>query len=302
MLDIDIVRKCYPDRGGQAHVALQGLSMRIAAGEFVCVVGPSGCGKSTLLNLVGGLDRDAEGHVHIDGRAPGEGVGVMFQEPRLMPWLTVLENVLLVAGDGAAAYARARALLDAMALGDVLDAYPGRLSGGMQRRVALARAFVIEPRLLLMDEPFVSLDAPTADRLRAMLVTLWQRRRSTVLFVTHDLREALALADRVCFLSAAPGRVVLDVPVALPRPRAPADAVVAELHASLLARHPELLAGLAQPIAGAERQDGTGAECEAGSLCRLTPASRGDAGGDHDGLERQGGASRRRRDDGVSVR
>ena len=169
-----------------------------------------------------------------------------------MPWLTVLDNVLLVSASTPAQRERAVALLQAMELGEVLHAYPGRLSGGMQRRVALARAFVNEPPLLLMDEPFVSLDAPTADRLRAMLVELWQRCRSTVLFVTHDLREALALADRVCFLSAAPGRVVLELPVALPRPRAPNDPAVLALQAQLLAQHPDLLAGL---IAGTQATD-----------------------------------------------
>jgi len=247
MLDIDITRKRYPDRGGRAHVALAGLRLHARPGEFVCVVGPSGCGKSTLLNVVGGLDRDVEGRVRLDGVAPGEGVGFMFQEPRLMPWLTVLDNVLLVAGRSDAAHVCARELLAAMELGDVMDAYPGRLSGGMQRRVALARAFVIEPQLLLMDEPFVSLDVPTANRLRAMLVGLWQRCRSTVLFVTHDLREALALGDRVCFLSGAPGRVVLELDVSLARPRMPDDAAVLALQAQLLAEHPELLAGLAGP-------------------------------------------------------
>jgi NitT/TauT family transport system ATP-binding protein len=245
MLEIDIDRKRYADRGGRPHVALSGLNLRVPAGEFVCVVGPSGCGKSTLLNVVGGLDRDLEGRVSVAGSVPGEGIGFMFQEPRLMPWLTVLDNVLLVAGRCVAAQVRARELLTAMELGDVLDAFPGRLSGGMQRRVALARAFVVEPKLLLMDEPFVSLDAPTANRLRAMLVELWQRCRTTVLFVTHDLREALALAQRVIFLSAAPGRVVLDLPVSLPRPRAADDAAVLALQTDLLARHPELLAGLA---------------------------------------------------------
>ena len=244
MLEIDIRRTRYPDRGGQAHIALSGLRLDVRDGEFVCVVGPSGCGKSTLLNIVGGLDRDVEGRVTLDGRMPDEGIGFMFQQPRLMPWLTVLDNVLLVAGKDADAPARARELLQAMELGDVLDAYPGRLSGGMQRRVALARAFVIEPTLLLMDEPFVSLDAPTADRLRAMLTGLWQRCRSTVLFVTHDLREALALADRVCFLSPAPGTVVLDLPIELPRPRSPNDETVLALHAELLAKYPALLAGL----------------------------------------------------------
>jgi NitT/TauT family transport system ATP-binding protein len=250
MLDITITRKCYPDRGGQPHVALAGLRLHAAPGEFVCVVGPSGCGKSTLLNLVGGLDHD------LDGRIGGAGlqgnIGFMFQEPRLMPWLTVLDNVLLVGDGSAAARRRARELLVAMELGEVLDAFPGRLSGGMRRRVALARAFAIEPCLLLMDEPFVSLDAPTANRLRTMLIELWRRCGSTVLFVTHDLREALALADRVCFLSAAPGRVVLELPVSLARPRPPHAAALQALHSRLLAEHPDLLAGLAQPHAGVD--------------------------------------------------
>ncbi|MDO9598439.1 MAG: ABC transporter ATP-binding protein [Azoarcus sp.] len=244
MLDIDISRKCYPDRGGRKHVALADLRLQVQTGEFVCVVGPSGCGKSTLLNVVGGLDSDVTGRVILDGQPPQGGIGFMFQEPRLMPWLTVLENVLLVAGDDPTAPARARDLLQAMELGDVFDAYPGRLSGGMQRRVALARAFVIEPRLLLMDEPFVSLDAPTADRLRAMLVNLWRRCNSTVLFVTHDLREALALGDRVCFMSGAPGRVVLEWSTGLTGPRSPNDAAVLALQRELLERYPELLAGL----------------------------------------------------------
>lgn len=252
MLKIDIRRKRYPDRGGHAHVALSSLRLDIRDGEFVCVVGPSGCGKSTLLNVVGGLDRDFEGRVTMDGRTPDEGIGFMFQQPRLMPWLTVLDNVLLVAGKDADAPVRARELLQAMELGDVLDAYPGRLSGGMQRRVGLARAFVIDPTLLLMDEPFVSLDVPTADRLRAMLAGLWQRCRSTVLFVTHDLREALALADRVCFLSPAPGTVVLDLPIELPRPRSPNDETVLALHAELLAQYPSLLAGLTAAVATRE--------------------------------------------------
>ncbi|MBN8441617.1 MAG: ABC transporter ATP-binding protein [Thauera sp.] len=250
MLDIDIIRKTYPDRGGRSHVALADLRVSARAGEFLCLVGPSGCGKSTLLNLVGGLDRDMEGQIRFDDQAGGAGPGFMFQEPRLMPWLTVLDNVLLVSTP--AQRERAVTLLQAMELGEVLHAYPGRLSGGMQRRVALARAFVNDPALLLMDEPFVSLDAPTADRLRAMLVELWQRCRSTVLFVTHDLREALALADRVCFLSAAPGRVVLELPVALPRPRMPNDPAVLALQAQLLAQHPDLLTGL---IAGTRVTD-----------------------------------------------
>lgn len=236
LLDFRVQRKAFA-----GHTVLQDVHLQLAEGEVVSLLGPSGCGKSTLLRIVAGLERDYSGQAL---RGEGE-VAFVFQEPRLMPWLTVLDNVLLVTGASPAARLRACELLAAMGLGDVLDAFPGRLSGGMQRRVALARAFVIEPKLLLMDEPFVSLDVPTANRLRAMLVELWQRSRATVLFVTHDLREALALADRICFLSPAPGRVVLELPIVLPRPRLPDDAAVQTLQAELLAQHPELLAGLA---------------------------------------------------------
>jgi ABC-type nitrate/sulfonate/bicarbonate transport system ATPase subunit len=241
MVEIDIAHKAFADRGGRRHVALAGVRLALADGEFVCLVGPSGCGKTTLLNIVGGLEREFDGEVR---HPAGQRIGTVFQTPRLLPWLTVLDNVCLVS-TAPDAGARARALLGAMELGDVLHAFPGQLSGGMQRRVALARAFIIEPTLLLLDEPFVSLDTPTAERLRAMLVALWTRHRGTVLYVTHDVHEALALADRVCFMSGAPGRVVLDVPVALPRPRKADDRAVRELYAALLQRHPELLAGLA---------------------------------------------------------
>jgi ABC-type nitrate/sulfonate/bicarbonate transport system ATPase subunit len=244
VLNLRIDLKTYPDRGGRRHDALCGLQLNVAHGEFVCLVGPSGCGKSTLLNVVGGLDKDFAGAVRVDGAAPGAGIGFMFQSPRLMPWLSVLDNVRLVLGGTPADEARARELLAAMELSDVLAAYPGRLSGGMQRRVALARAFAVEPRLLLMDEPFVSLDAPTADRLRAMLIELQRRCGSTVLFVTHDLREALALADRVCFLSGSPGRIVYELPISAAKPRRPGDATVNALYDDLLRRHPDLLAGL----------------------------------------------------------
>ena len=254
MLDLSIDLKTYPDRGGRTHTALRGMQLAIAPGEFVCLVGPSGCGKSTLLNIVGGLDHDFSGHVRVDGKAPGAGLGFMFQAPRLMPWLSVLDNVRLVLGRSAAEERRARDLLAAMELSDVLDAYPGHLSGGMQRRVALARAFAVEPKLLLMDEPFVSLDAPTADRLRAMLLELKQRCGSTVLFVTHDLREALALGDRVCFLSGAPGHVVHQMTLTTAKPRS--QLALATLHEDLLYQYPDLLAGLtAKPAAPANRPE-----------------------------------------------
>ena len=250
MLSVHVREKHYADRGGKRHVALRDLRLSAADGEFVCLVGPSGCGKSTLLNIIGGLDAAAEASVGLDAGTPAASVGFMFQEPRLMPWLTVMENVCLVCAERPEAAALAGQLLEAMELGEVVDAFPGALSGGMQRRVALARAFVIEPRLLLMDEPFVSLDAPTAGRLRSMLITLWQRRRATVLFVTHDLREALALADRVCFLSSSPGRIVLEHRIELPRPRDPQSAEIGTMYEELLSRHPGLLAGL-----GGDAQD-----------------------------------------------
>lgn len=245
MLKVDIREKRYNGRNaGGAHIALRELHFQVEPGQFTCLIGPSGCGKSTLINIINGLDQAVDGSVTLDGRPPTDGVSTMFQTPRLMPWLSVLDNVLLVLDADAAARQRAIELLDAMGLGEVLDTYPNRLSGGMQRRVALARAFAIRPRLLLLDEPFVSLDAPVANRLRNMLIELWQRHASTVLFVTHDLREALALGDRVLFLSPGPAHLVLDHPVTLARPRLPDDTAVTALHDQLLRTHPDLLAGL----------------------------------------------------------
>ena len=250
-LVVRVERKRYP---GAARPALESLEMSAAAGEIVGIVGPSGCGKSTLLGIVAGLDRAFEGSVEVDGRSirgtadggvPSVRLGMMFQASRLMPWLTVLDNLKLVLGRDPVATARARRLLHDVGLEETADTYPGRLSGGMQRRVALARAFAVEPELLLLDEPLVSLDAPTASRLRRQLVELWQGTRPAVLYVTHELREALAVADRVLFLSPGPGRVVLELPVDLRRPREPGDPAVGELHDRILRIHPEILAGAA---------------------------------------------------------
>jgi NitT/TauT family transport system ATP-binding protein len=239
-LDIAIARKVYRKASGD-NAALTDLSFAVPPGQFLCIVGPSGCGKTTLLSIVAGLDRDFEGAV---GRAADTRIGFVFQTPRLMPWLTARDNVRLALEPPPHREGRAEALLREMNLGTQLDSYPGHLSGGQQRRVALARAFVNQPELLLLDEPFTSLDAPTAQQLRDLLLALWQRHRPTVLFVTHDLREALSLADRVLFLSAGPARIVLDLPVELPRPRSYEGAALDAMRRRLLDLYPDLLRGL----------------------------------------------------------
>ncbi len=247
-LTIDIKRKVYPARGDKDELlVLADLAVTVPAGEFTCVVGPSGCGKTTLLNIISGLDGAVEGAVRIAPEAPGDApaVGYMFQSPRLMPWLTVRDNVRLVLEDNRDGDILTDRLLRQMGMEEFMDTFPGSLSGGMQRRVALARAFVTRPRLLLLDEPFLSLDIPVANRLRRLLLDIWQRRPTTVVFVTHDLREALYMADRVLFMSSLPGRIVLDLPVELPRPREPEGAEVEMLRLRLLKKYPQLLAGLA---------------------------------------------------------
>jgi NitT/TauT family transport system ATP-binding protein len=248
-LEVNIRRKMFP---GAAVAAVEGLALSALPGEFVAIVGPSGAGKSTLLNIIAGLDREMDGDVQMDGQSLhangviAERIGFVFQEPRLMPWLTVMDNLMLVLDNSTDSVERVRHVLHEVGLAGKEQSFPNQLSGGMQRRVSLARAFVMQPELLLMDEPFLSLDAPTAARLHRLLLALWEEFHPTVLFVTHYLHEALALADRVLFLSSSPGRVVLEVPVQLPRPRKLGDTGIGELHDRLLVQHPELLSGLVE--------------------------------------------------------
>jgi NitT/TauT family transport system ATP-binding protein len=247
-LSVRLSGKVYASRTpGCDHKALGSLEFSIPEGQLTCILGPSGCGKTTLLNIMSGLDPDMEGTVRVgDGAPDGHAIGYMFQTPRLLDWLSVIDNIRLVMDKEAIRSGRAERLLKQMRLEDVMDAFPNRLSGGMQRRVALARAFAVSPRVLLMDEPFISLDAPVANRLRQLLLEIWSARPTTILFVTHDLHEALYLADRVLFMSSSPGRIVLDLAVDLRRPRDPNDPAIDELAHSLLREHPELLAGLAK--------------------------------------------------------
>ena len=245
-LRIAIARKSFER---PPNLVLEDIEFGVAPGEFVAIVGPSGAGKSTLLNIVAGLDRHYEGEVlapgALDDKEHEPRVGYVFQAPRLMPWLSALDNVRLVLPPDSASADAAQEVLREVGLEGYEDAYPGQLSGGMQRRVALARAFGVNPALLLMDEPFGSLDEPLAWRLREYLQSLWLHRRSMVLFVTHNLEEALSLADRVLFLSPRPARVVWEQAVDLPHPRRRDDPGVERLRSELLARHPDLLAGRA---------------------------------------------------------
>jgi NitT/TauT family transport system ATP-binding protein len=209
-LRIDIGAKRFPAVGQAPPVtAIANLQFSVRGGEFVCVLGPSGCGKTTLLNIIAGLDRDYEGFVTLPAAPsrPQPVIGYVFQTPRLLPWRTVQENIELVLDAAPDQSGIVDELLEATGLAQFRHAYPERLSVGMTRRVALARAFAVRPDLLLMDEPFVSLDEPTAQRLRLLLLDIWQARPTTVLFVTHDTREAAQLANRVVVLTPSPGSV-----------------------------------------------------------------------------------------------
>ena len=208
--------------------ALADVSVSVEPGAFVALVGPSGCGKSTLLRLIAGLDRPTSGDVRIGG---ARRVGVGFQDPRLMPWLTVAGNIGFALG-ARPEPARVAAMADLLGLRDWLGAWPDQLSGGMAQRVALGRALITDPDLLLLDEPFSALDAMTRRTLQGELVRLWQVSRRTVLFVTHDIEEAVLLAGRVLVLRA--GRVIEDCPVPLAYPRDPTDGAVVTLRRHLL--------------------------------------------------------------------
>ena len=230
-VEIDRVSLRYG--GADGTVALQGTSLNVAEGEFVAVVGPSGCGKSTLMRLVTGLWSASEGTVIVSGqevRGPLSIAGMAFQNPTLLPWRSVLDNVMLplevvqphrsrLRRERAAYEVKARDLLALVGLKGFEGRYPWQLSGGMQQRVSLCRALIHDPRLLMLDEPFGALDIFTREELWAVLQDVWLARRPTIILVTHDLREAAFLADRVCVMSARPGRIIIERVVDLPRPR-----------------------------------------------------------------------------------
>lgn len=224
---------------GQGHHTIADLNFTVPAHQFVCLVGPSGCGKTTLLNMIAGLDRHYDGYIKTGLGDQPPSIGYVFQNPRLLPWLTVRKNIELVFADQPP-LDLIDSLLDSMQLSDAQHQYPERLSLGMQRRVAIIRAFSINPDILLMDEPFVSLDAPTARQVRSLLYDLWQLRPHTILFVTHDLREAIALADRLIFLSPSPMQIVSDIPVAIAREHRHDESQIEAFREQLLRHHPEI--------------------------------------------------------------
>jgi len=212
-------------RGAQQHTAVEQTSLEVKPGEFVCLLGPSGCGKSTLLNSVAGYVQPSEGTVTVDGvkiEKPGPDRGMVFQQYSLFPWMTVRQNIGFgprVSGQGSTADATADTFLGLIGLSKFANRYPGELSGGMQQRVGIARALANYPSVLLMDEPFGALDAQTRIVMQESLLQIWSEFGITVMFVTHDVDEALFLADRVLIMSASPGRIIAHLTVTIPRPR-----------------------------------------------------------------------------------
>ena len=246
---------CQPERRPLIDQLLKSLAQalheptRSSDGEFICLIGPSGCGKSTLLRMIGGFEAPSAGRVLMNETpvmGPGSNRGMVFQDYGLFPWLTVRRNI----GFGPAARGLSRVKVEAtvdrfiamIGLGRFADAYPHELSGGMKQRVAIARVLANDATVILMDEPFGALDAMTRERLQTELLTLWEATGLTVLFVTHSIEEAILLADCVVAMSAGPGRITADVPIALPRPRD-----VASVPFNQLRRH---LSGLLQHTIG----------------------------------------------------
>jgi NitT/TauT family transport system ATP-binding protein len=248
------VTKRFAGAGGMV-TALEDINLEVPPGDFVCLVGPSGCGKTTLLNLIAGLEQPSQGQVLLGPRAvtgPGADRVVMFQESALFPWLNVRDNVAfglrLAGASRRERQTLAARYLELVGLGAFERAWVHELSGGMKQRVALARALALRPRVLLMDEPFAALDAQTRDRLLLEVQRIWLETGQTIIFVTHNVREAAVLANRVLVLGARPGRIVAEIGVAAPRPRQ-------MKHADLLSVANRIADELEQVAAQAEEQE-----------------------------------------------
>ncbi len=239
-LRIEDVSKTFAGRTGSVN-ALRPVNLEVEAGEFVCLLGPSGCGKSTLLNIIAGLEEASTGTVWADGkkvRGPGTDRVLLFQEAALFPWLDIQSNVEFglrqIGLSAKERRVRARRFIELVHLKGFERSAVHQLSGGMRQRAALARALAIDPAVLLMDEPFGALDALTRDRMHAELESIWSSTRKTVLFVTHNVREAVALGDRVLVFSPRPGRIVREFRVDLPRPRSLEDHALVDAAADIV--------------------------------------------------------------------
>ena len=219
-LNIEIKKKVFPLKTQNKqgiNLIFKNLNFTIKRGQFVSFFGPSGCGKTTLLNIISGLDKNFDGCVKKYNQASH--TSYMFQSPRLFPWLTAIENIKYPIKKKKNSEKIANNLLKKIGLEKYKNQYPNRLSGGMQRRISMARAFAPNPNILLLDEPFISIDKKISNSLRKLLIQLWRRNKPIIIFVTHDLDEAIELADRIIFLSNLPSKILLDYKVNLSRPR-----------------------------------------------------------------------------------
>ena len=237
VLKVENLTKEFPpaEKGAAPTRALDGIDLELSGSTFVSLVGPSGCGKSTLLNILSGVEEPSSGKITVTGDDGGSArFGYVFQDPRLLPWRTVMQNMLFVHRDrGDDTRDQARNYLEMVGLDHTGDMYPAQLSGGMQQRVGIARAFSVDPDLLLMDEPFSHLDAITARSLRDQLQEIWNKTQKTVLFVTHDVMEAVQLSENIIVMTH-DGRIHADFSIDLPHPRDAADPKVAALQAKIL--------------------------------------------------------------------
>ena len=221
-INIEIKKKIFPlktQNKQSQNLIFKNLNFTIKKGQFISFFGPSGCGKTTLLNIISGLDKDFDGSVQTYNDATNSNISYMFQAPRLFPWLTAIENIKYPIKKRKNCEKIAFEFIKKVGLEKYKNQYPNRLSGGMQRRIALARAFAPNPNILLLDEPFISIDKKIANSLRILLIKLWKKNKPIIIFVTHDVDEAIELADRICFLSNLPSKILLDYEVNLNRPR-----------------------------------------------------------------------------------
>ena len=248
-ISISLKEKCYFTHKNQPVIALKKIKILIKSKQFISIVGPSGCGKTTLMNIIGGLITARDQEILINGELQSEknSLGYIFQTSRLMPWLSVFENVKLVCKEANVldAEKKIKNILNNFGLSEFINSYPNSISGGMRRRVAIARAFINYPEVLLMDEPFVSLDQPAAEEMYKTLIEYWEKKPTTVILITHSVREALLLSDRIFFMTKRPGQILLDYKVKSSRNPLKIDNKKVEYeYTNLLKNYPKILKGI----------------------------------------------------------